>query len=50
VVELTSGVAPSDRVIENPPDGIGNGTAVRIAGTSAKATVASQVKHANAKG
>ena len=25
VVELASGLAPNDRVIENPPDGIGNG-------------------------
>ena len=25
VVELASGLAPNDRVIQNPPDGIGNG-------------------------
>jgi RND family efflux transporter MFP subunit len=32
VVELASGLAENDRVIENPPDGIGNGTQVRLAG------------------
>jgi len=32
VVELASGVSTSDRVIENPPDGIGNGTTVRLGG------------------
>jgi len=31
VVELASGVSPSDRVIENPPDGISNGAPVRLA-------------------
>jgi RND family efflux transporter MFP subunit len=31
VVELSSGLAPSDRVIENPPDGIGNGAEVHLA-------------------
>jgi RND family efflux transporter MFP subunit len=30
VVELASGLALNDRVIENPPDGIGTGTAVRL--------------------
>ncbi len=31
VVELASGLSPNDRVIENPPDGIGNGARVRLA-------------------
>ena len=31
VIELASGLSASDRVIENPPDGIGNGAAVRLA-------------------
>jgi RND family efflux transporter MFP subunit len=31
VVELASGLAPNDRVIENPPDGIGNGAEVHLA-------------------
>jgi hypothetical protein len=34
VVELASGLAPNDRVIENPPDGIGTGADVRVAGAS----------------
>jgi RND family efflux transporter MFP subunit len=31
VVEVSSGLSPNDRVIENPPDGIGTGAAVRLA-------------------
>jgi RND family efflux transporter MFP subunit len=34
VVELGSGVSPGDRIIENPPDGIANGTIVRLAGAA----------------
>jgi RND family efflux transporter MFP subunit len=34
VVELASGVSASDRVVENPPDGITNGVLVRLAGTA----------------
>jgi RND family efflux transporter MFP subunit len=30
VVELASGLSPDDRVIENPPDGVNNGDAVRV--------------------
>jgi RND family efflux transporter MFP subunit len=30
VVEVASGLAPSDRVIQNPPDGVGNGEAVNV--------------------
>ena len=50
VVELASGLAPNDRVIENPPDGVGNGAigapraARRRSGRLAKA------KHQNEKG
>ncbi|HKU96437.1 MAG TPA: efflux RND transporter periplasmic adaptor subunit [Vineibacter sp.] len=32
VVEIGSGLAPSDRIIETPPDGIADGTVVRIVG------------------
>jgi RND family efflux transporter MFP subunit len=32
VVEMASGVSTSDRVIDNPPDGLTNGTAVRLQG------------------
>jgi RND family efflux transporter MFP subunit len=35
VVEVTSGLAPDDRVIENPPDGIGNGATVHLVGSPA---------------
>jgi hypothetical protein len=34
VVELSSGLVPSDRVIENPPDGVANGASVHLAGQS----------------
>jgi RND family efflux transporter MFP subunit len=30
VIEIASGLGPKDRVIQNPPDGIGNGDAVRV--------------------
>jgi RND family efflux transporter MFP subunit len=33
VVEVASGLAPSDRVIENPPDGIENGARVHVVGS-----------------
>jgi len=36
VIEIGSGIAPDDRVIENPPDGIANGAEVRIAAAAAK--------------
>ena len=49
VVELASGVAPNDRVIENPPDGIGNGAQVHIGGAS-PISAAAGVKNGNAKG
>jgi RND family efflux transporter MFP subunit len=50
VVELTSGVSSNDRVIENPPDGIGDGAAVRVAGATPVGAVAAQVGKANEKG
>src|SRR6202790_3490497 len=40
VVEIASGLAPNDRVIQNPPDGIGDGTEVRLAGTAPRGMVA----------
>jgi RND family efflux transporter MFP subunit len=51
VVELASGLAPNDRVIENPPDGIGNGAEVRLAGAAAGGALAgSKPKNKNAAG
>jgi len=51
VVELASGLAPNDRVIENPPDGIGSGDPVRIAGAAVDGALAgSKPKNKNAAG
>ncbi|MGA2862382.1 MAG: efflux RND transporter periplasmic adaptor subunit [Steroidobacteraceae bacterium] len=50
VVELASGLSPNDRVIESPPDGIGNGAVVRLAGAASSGMVAAQGKHENEKG
>jgi RND family efflux transporter MFP subunit len=51
VVELASGLRPDDRVIENPPDGIGNGDQVRLAGAAAGGALAgSKPKKKNAAG
>lgn len=36
VIEVASGLAPEDRVIENPPDGIANGAQVRLTGGTPK--------------
>jgi RND family efflux transporter MFP subunit len=49
VVELASGLAPDDRVIENPPDGISDGAPVRLAGAPSLNAAASDRKHDNAK-
>ena len=50
IIEIGSGIAASDRVIENPPDGIGNGAEVRIAGTAPKPVPGSAEKGKNGKG
>jgi RND family efflux transporter MFP subunit len=50
VVELASGVSPTDRVIQNPPDGIGNGVLVRLADTAPVGKVASKGKNKNETG
>jgi RND family efflux transporter MFP subunit len=50
VVELASGLSPNDRVIENPPDGIGSGAQVRLAGAAGGGAVAGQAKNKNEKG
>jgi membrane fusion protein, multidrug efflux system len=36
-LELASGLTPQDRVIESPPDGVGNGDTVRVANAEGKA-------------
>jgi RND family efflux transporter MFP subunit len=50
VIELASGLSLSDRVIENPPDGIGNGALVRLADSASSGAVARQAKNKNEKG
>jgi RND family efflux transporter MFP subunit len=49
-IELASGLSPNDRVIQNPPDGIGNGAEVRLAATAPLAAVAGQPKQDHDKG
>ena len=36
VIELASGLSPEDHVIENPPDGVADGTTVRVAAPAAR--------------
>ena len=50
VVELASGLAPSDRVIETPPDGIGDGAQVRVAHTAPTVAEASKTRNGSVKG
>ena len=50
VIEIASGLLPNDRVIENPPDGIGTGAEVRLAAAASSGAVAGQSKNKNEKG
>ena len=50
VVELASGLAPNDRVIENPPDGVENGAEVRLAGAAPAVADAGKTKTRSEKG
>jgi RND family efflux transporter MFP subunit len=51
VVEIASGLAPNDRVIENPPDGISTGTSVRLTGVGTRnADARHEMRHPNEKG
>lgn len=50
VIELASGVSPSDRVIQNPPDGISNGVLVRLAGAAPSDKLAAKGKNKNETG
>jgi RND family efflux transporter MFP subunit len=50
VIEIASGLSPTDRVIENPPDGIDTGAQVRLAATASGAAVAGQAKNKSEKG
>jgi len=50
IVELASGISPSDRVIEIPPDGIGNGAQVRLAAAAPGDKIAGKAKSKNETG
>src|SRR6202453_4917727 len=50
LIELASGLLPEDRVIQNPPDGIANGTEVRLVGAPAGGAKPSTAKNLNDKG
>jgi RND family efflux transporter MFP subunit len=50
VIELASGLAPQDRVIQNPPDGIANGTEVRLMGSPSGDAKPRTAKNLNDKG
>lgn len=50
VVEIGSGLAASDRVIENPPDGVVTGTQVRIAEAAKAAQTTAAAKGSGGKG
>jgi RND family efflux transporter MFP subunit len=50
VVELATGLASNDRVIENPPDGVANGAEVRTAGGAPVVAAADKTKNGSAKG
>ena len=49
IIELASGLSPNDRVIENPPDGIGDGALVRLADSAPSVAVAGRAKNKNEK-
>jgi RND family efflux transporter MFP subunit len=50
VIELASGISTNDRVIQNPPDGIGSGVLVRLADTAPAGKLASKGKNKNETG
>jgi RND family efflux transporter MFP subunit len=50
VVELASGLAPNDRVIENPPDGISDGAEVHVASALPVSADTRKAKNGNEKG
>jgi len=50
VIELASGLLPNDRVIQNPPDGIGTGAEVHVAGAAQGGLAAANAKNKNEKG
>ncbi len=49
IVEIASGLSPMDRVIANPPDGIGNGATVRAVDAAAPSSSSGQGKRGHEK-
>jgi len=41
-VEIATGLSPSDRVIDNPPDSLANGEVVRVTGAAARQASSAQ--------
>jgi RND family efflux transporter MFP subunit len=50
VIEIASGLAPNDRVIANPPDGIDTGAAVHLVGAATVGTAGPQPKGKETRG
>jgi RND family efflux transporter MFP subunit len=50
VIEIASGLGPTDRVIQNPPDGIANGALVRVVSKPTVGVVAAKPKRTNEHG
>lgn len=50
VIEIASGLSPNDRVIENPPDGVGNGDLVHLAARGSAGAAAGPAKHKSETG
>ena len=49
-IELASGLAPDDRVITAPPDGLADGDQVRVVGAGAKGKPATASEKQDVKG
>jgi multidrug efflux pump subunit AcrA (membrane-fusion protein) len=49
-IELASGIAPDDRIITAPPDGIADGDQVRVVGAGAKGKPATASEKQDVKG
>jgi hypothetical protein len=40
IVEIATGLSPTDRIIESPPDGLADGDPVRVVNTAKKTAAA----------
>jgi RND family efflux transporter MFP subunit len=50
VIEIASGISATDRVIQNPPDGIATGASVNVVGKTAIGVAQDKLKSKNAQG